>query len=62
MFTLLSNNFTVPDVEIEDYVQFDVKILHTAFYNGKIRFEETPLDFHRCNETDEAEFFNPKEN
>ena len=62
MFGLLANNFTIPEVEIEDYVRYDVKLLHVAFYNDKLHYKETPVDFHRCNETDDTEFFSSKEN
>ena len=61
MFGLLSNNFTVPEDEIEDYVQWDVTLQHIALQDGVILTNITSLDLHQCTEADENYFFKPLE-
>ena len=61
MFGLISNNFTLPDTDIEDYVQWDVTLNHYAFQEGKEGYYKhtTSLGLHLCTEADENEFFEP---
>ena len=61
MFGLMSNNFTLPESDIDDYVQYDVTLHNSEFTGSTFTNNITSLGFHLCTEADEKNFFEPLE-
>ena len=59
MFGLVSNTFELPDINMDDYVQWNVTLHQLDYKNGGMSKNTTILDFHLCTEDDENQFYEP---
>ena len=46
MFGLQSNGFFIQDIEMEDYVQWNVILNHNSFYDGKFHTNNKKISLH----------------